>query len=273
MRLMILGLIAFISGSLLAAPVKSPLGAAASQTCDLSGTHVPAGYKGHDVVALIKKLEPLAKAKDEFESSKDLAERRARSLQALFADGAATRFCYVTDREGNYDADAETLWLHLFSELDAYRIDAPWRLAWWDAVGYRNRKTSSYSGMNAFGVSRQITKIVQDEYFLAFNGDHAAFFSRDMQGREQQNEHSFPIKMDGTTARAKKANVRFVVQYSLVPPFVASSEFHRRPTLDSPLEKRTTETYLLIRWEMVAAVDTVTGEILKRFDPSNSAGY
>jgi hypothetical protein len=237
---------------------------------------LPAGFRGHDIQALSSELKSAdsAKKKGEFESTEQWAERlrlaEGRPILGTLTHNSTYAFLigqnYSEFSSGikiDYDADAARFDISAEAEPPIYfsERDKPGgvlSLPIWTG----RPDSGAYIGSNGFGAVREVTEYSSREYKLIIVNS-AAFPFIDIPvwkllGFKQIRGE---VSASPAIARDVKSQIHLLAVCKLAPPYVTSGWSNREATLDNPVSRNITYTYVHVDLEAVWIYNQETGEV------------
>lgn len=239
--------------------------------CDLVQSTLGAGFVGHNSDEVYATVAKAKIVKDDYETKAAFEARQSAWLSAHLPTAATGHLCFVADRrftDPSYDPEAKTLWVPLlgtFRNLSAGG-GRPWHYEFRRFVSERGRRESTYSGANAFGVSKPIHRTDRQVTYLAFDADKTTAAIGAAGGEVKDAHLSFPVKLEPEQARALKGKVAMAVEYGLVAPYVGRADEWTTPTLNMPYDLRDDQALVFSSIRRVAIYRTDTGEVIARFE-------
>lgn len=213
---------------------------------------LPVNYLGDKKQQVINAISQLRKTeeskdfqlrKDEFETTAQY-KKRIEELKKNSGDVSHTkRFVFVLNYQfSDYDADNQILNITTaFTQING-KISA--------ALGSETI-TDSYVGSNAFGATANVSKTITSYYGIEFQGGNAT-----------EPLVTAQLKMDIPTAQATKPNIRTLVYFELIPPYINSAQTKKDPTLYSPSDSTNNSNIFTGKLLQVWFIDQTTGKVL-----------
>ncbi len=209
---------------------------------------LPANYQGNSVIDIAKAISRLQgndpqklTEKGEFETSIDYAKRLEEYKKKLPVETVSNRFVLVKNYQlAEYDADSQILNVRTaFTHVEdgaVVLIDS-------------DSQRGSYAATNAYGAIITVTTTSNSSYWIKFVPT------------------SFPepvvsqIKLDIPSAKSIKPNLRTLVYFELVLPYLESDITSEKATFSSPRESKNTTFRYLAKPLEIWFFDQVTGKV------------
>jgi hypothetical protein len=230
-------------------PPKEEKEAYSTKPFDTKVTALPAGYTGHDIVALYKRLSKAFPPKDEFEST----EAYQRRLQGEYSkDTFAFLITLGFAIYASYDPDAQNILIEVSAEhvlnLDSDLIHKPKESSrynpWSDHETVINVKridsaSNKYEAGNKLGAKTVVTEHTGKDYGIGLVNNDS--FPPPEKYRIQQRLRNINLKISPDEARDLKGNLGVLLICRVraggdPPKYFFPSYYHVKPTMDSPTE-------------------------------------
>jgi hypothetical protein len=242
--------------------------------------NLPQDFRPHDISRISMRLADLKdrEKKGEFETTEEYNKRLEANRRSPILGNLTLADVYAIEVEHlskTYDADKRILKVRspaisLGINLRAKKQDLRSFTVMSNLVG-----RSTYTGSNAFGVSKEIEKTEYANYDLEF--DDAAFFplyggsvSDFGKGEHYVYYAKFgtDIPMEAEEAMKSKGNIRALFVCKFISPYINISESHTTPTIDSPKDVTVTTSKLSIDLLEVWFYNKVNGNVYAKLRPS-----
>lgn len=252
---------AYVQSSYVSAKPAQPYGPA---ECD---DYLGRSRKDTDLLALEARLKSLGLRKGEFETTDQNRARVEAELPKIASlvnpDGLPFVAATAKIPLVKYDADAQTLKIEgmsVFNEL----VDLEYGFDLTGAGSFMLFTTRSsrqgagtYIGQNAFGVTREVARIVGVDQGLAFNGNRSA---------HDWNKARSPIyiSMDPETAARAKPHVGLLVLGELEAPYFHEGIGGTTPKISNPVDRTIQRRFVVVKPRCAAIIDTGDRHVWKR---------
>ena len=230
-----------------------------------------------DIIELYKALQAIVAPKDEFETTAQHEERKARLWQETKIDGHALTDTFMViapiSRDAfHYDADLQTVRIeHMLGTSNVpfgmqYPTESmPPHLVYEDPFSsdirslelkYESEDGRSYEASNAYGRKTTVQVAYATEYNLVL---------MNVRGNIQCEMQHVQFQTSPSHARNLQDNLAAVVRFDLRRPYAVKSTFHVEPKIDQPIEIFTAEHNIIGRAFEVYLVEKNTGQVIRAF--------
>ena len=231
---------------------------------NFNAASLPEKYKGHDTFPMVIGLAKLTETKQEFETSAAFNTRKSTLLTTPIlgtltpSDEFAVQLADAA-YSSRFDADKQILTVTLnFQSSFASSSIARTTLALKREV----TPLGSYSGVNSFGVEKEIAKSKQVSTELHFSDFKDFKIKTDFLGADDVKV-DVPLPMEA--AKQLKGNLSILIRYKPGRPFVSYYHNHVDPKIDSPFEKDLHWFYLHGTVKEILFYNFSSGQIIHRW--------
>ena len=229
---------------------------------------LPANFIGHDPKQLYQTLAGALKEKDEFETTADYNERIKNALkEPLFGRlTPLSTFAVSANMQEleKYDADKRIF------NVQALVYDAPKKTdsnsVALDTSAFEEKSLGIYKGENAFGAKRDIEKKERWIYRIVLK-DAQRFNIKEgdvLDSLPFIKTLSFSMPMETDAARAAKPNLKLLIIFNLVAPYIEEKTDYLEPTVDFPTDVTAHKYYIHADVKSLWLYNSVTGEVYAR---------
>jgi len=233
-------------------------------------------YSADDIAAVFREVQAsgLAAGKNEFETT---AQYEAR-LGAW--KGGGKKYVFIVDQDdrpgGNYTFryDADTGEMHMevwfYDAISAIRSKV---------IRLRRDENvlGQYTAENNFGVTRTVTRVAQNDYYVELFSSVLNDGSPGMENKTQPhlyepplfntNRTKFTWSMDVTAAMASKGVLRIALVGTIFSPEITNYTDTRNPTIEYPFETTKYTQILPFNLVQLRVIDSQTGMTIAAFPP------
>lgn len=237
--------------------------AAMKEVCRVEGKRIAPYFAGTDIAKVMDAFQKSKlKNKDEFETTASYESRLKNELPTI----ADPRQCVILDGSGTeYDADRQHWKVGVYSFGDYGYMGADRKLGRVHEFILESRSESkgTYTGSNAFGVSREIERRAEFKTGVrfpeqSFNRAMAVLGARDDDYKQVVSIPMLPEQAKGIA----KYHLKFLVEYEWSPGFVDEETDHHSPKIDEPWDSVTTTRFVLGKPIRILVINQNTGEVL-----------
>ncbi|MDP4301976.1 hypothetical protein [Leptothrix discophora] len=248
--------IVFAIGGCASTPTTTKPAKVAAQKAALPPIVLSPGFTGQSCKNTLAEMRRIAPPRDQFEKTSDYDARIKASLNAaniagqqlnapmIFLNGALTKYAI------KYDADSETLRVSMETESALYSIGTSYAKLRTLIVD-RTTKMSEYTGSNAFGATKTITKTENEICGVALTNSRSYWPDGD----------AIQLKASATQARNILQNAGMALEIQLSPPYTAYHLSGVSPKIDFPYESTTSGNVLVGQVIRIVLFDKVTGQV------------
>ncbi|MCA9092037.1 MAG: DUF4339 domain-containing protein [Planctomycetaceae bacterium] len=211
---------------------------------DPSWERVPRGYRGVDpemLYSAIRSKDSQVQRIDKFESTESYEARKREAFDSAFLGtiDRNTLIAFVVHGYLGYDAETQECAIGIRNEVDLVTL---------------SDKTDSYVGVNAFGVTKEVTRSKSEFMTLKVVESTA----------NKATTRGVYFSMAPEEARAVEEHVRLLYIGYLAPPFTDHSFKSSSPTLDNLHDNTVERNVIIFDLTEVWAVRLDTGAILSK---------
>lgn len=236
---------------------------------DALSSEVPAHYMGHDPFVVAENFVKLALPKTEFETTADFNRRKSLLLKRPFVGSLfySSDFVVQLDQSAysaTFDADKQMLNVELGfgSYLPSASIKATTL-----KLKDQTIPLGSYRASNSFGVEKEVLKYKNVE--VGFEFSNFKDFQIKLNKIFGAKDVGVQIPMTTELAKRSKSNLRVLLRYSPLPPYLSYYHNFVTPKVSSPLEKDLHWYYLHGQAKELLFYDFESGQILYKWKSKN----
>jgi hypothetical protein len=231
---------------------------------------LPADYRGHDIIAVYRKVENAVPLKGEFETTEQYKERLKNvPLNDLYAfkiePSRAVAFFYDANKQ-TMDMMIETRPVTIIDPTVKYDTDHRPVMVAGITINSGAATTSSYTGQNAYGATREVTKSVGADFGIAIEKLPETMIGSSPLAAYGMSSISLSFSITPERAKIMKAKLGVLFICTLKSPFRLS--FDRsvtRPTFSDPVDALILHNTLYTALKGIWIYNTESGEVVKKF--------